>query len=200
MRSLCSLLLFALTLHASDAWLPLEEGTTRTFRITEDGETREVALALAAPSPETLATVVPEAEPSMSWNEETRPSKGMLALREGEEILVVMASTPNGVRLSWNYYGQILPLCEVPLDLTAGVDVEIRTAQPCCGIGIFPGRLRTTSETVSLPAGAFEAIRIDLVDSREPVSVESLWLVRGIGIVKWVKDGRTIELASTQAE
>lgn len=198
MKSLCSLLLFALSLHASDAWLPLEEGT-RTFRITEDGVARDVRLTVAAPTETALTFVAPEPAPSIGWNEETRPSTGMLALREGEETLLVFESTPNGVRLSWNSFGWIAPLCELPNELAEGMDVEVRTARPCCGIGIFPGRLRTTSETITVPAGTFEAIRVDLVDTREPISEDSLWLVRGIGIVKWVADGRTLELTSAEA-
>lgn len=77
----------------------------------------------------------------------------------------------------------------VPAGTTQGNHWYTTYAVRCCGVGTRASKVRASKETVKVPAGSFDCLKI------EGKGVDTLWLAKGVGIVKW----GAIELARTEA-
>jgi hypothetical protein len=75
-------------------------------------------------------------------------------------------------------------------DLKAGMSWKAETIYLSCGFGSHVEEYSTVTEKVTVPAGTFEAIRVDVAHEKRVHT--SLWFAPGRGLVK-IKQGERVE-------
>ena len=79
-------------------------------------------------------------------------------------------------------------------DLKAGLKWKAETIYLSCGFGSHEENYATSVEKVTVPAGTFDAIRVDI--AHEERVHTSLWFARGKGLVKMKQGDQVYELAN----
>ncbi len=190
-------LAFALILPAQEkeSFLPTQAGVSRTFRHTRGERVTEVVRTTEELGKTELRLVDPvEDDPKQREFREFRPEGAEFSLiREGEEILHVIRSTRDEIRIYSHAWEKTFHLSHsVKSDLREGMKWTSRHLYLSCGWGVAERSYATAAERVTVPAGTFDAIRVDM--DTKVGGKEALWLVRGQGVVKWEERHGTLEL------
>jgi hypothetical protein len=180
------------------AFFPTAPGTSWTFRTTRPGDAAPVTTettftASAAPSGlELVSAADVERDQEIVYLD----SAGAVVLRTGDSAApdLVVRVTPQGVQVFEELWdGAMLgSVWSLPADLQPGARWSSAQVYLSCGFGIVEQTFAASAEQVTVPAGTFDAIRIDATDMYGDYS---LWVVEGLGLVKQVRGETNTELA-----
>lgn len=183
------------TAQEKESFLPTKAGMSRTFRHTRGEQVREVVRTSEELGKRELELVDPAADEAKKWDfTEFRPEGAEFTLvREGEQIVHVIRTTRDEIRIYSHAWDKTFHLSHtLKTDLKDGMTWTSRHLYMSCGWGVADRSYTATAEKVTVPAGTFDSIRVDTntrIDGKE-----SIWLVRGRGIVKWQERDGTLEL------
>jgi len=174
-------------------WMPAEHGTTWTFRDTLDGRVTERSLRAGSLPNEEIELVV-SVEDAKRRDEKVDATT--IGLFDGERLAWILQTTPDEVR-QFRSMGMRWHTMElsIPRALKDGATWKAPHTWMSCGFATTERTYTAVAERVTVPAGAFDAIR---VDAAEGSRTTSMWLVKGVGIVKQVAGGRTSELVKIE--
>lgn len=183
------------TPQEKESFLPTKAGVSQTFRHTRGERVTEVVRTTEDLGKEDLMLVDPADDGAKKWDfKEFRPEGAEFTLvREGEQIVHVIRTTRDEIRIYSHAWDKTFHLSHaLKTDLKDGMTWTSRHLYMSCGWGVADRSYTTTAEKVTVPGGTFDAIRVDM-DTRVD-GKESIWLVRGRGIVKWQERLGTLEL------
>lgn len=181
------------------AYFPTPEGASWTYRhVTAPDEGSAPVVT------RTVVAVVPVEQPLGIWSEgpdgrvEERQAAGRTLLRATGGALpdLVLEVTPGGLFAyePMEHVPLFASAWHLPPDLAAAGSWPFRELFFSCGFGGWQRTATARAEEVTVPAGTFQAIRVELPGDRGP---RTLWLVEGLGPVKLHQGGATLELEAS---
>lgn len=199
---LTRLILAALVMPApqeAESYFPAKDGSVRHFAIDSDayrGKGCSHKYELVGKREFTLIDADGGDVEKMKWRKETAGPEDF-HVSDGDESVYVVRKTKDEIRVYKQEYGTMFVLHYVfPRELKAGLKWKGAQVYLSCGFGVTSADYETAGDKVTVPAGTFEAIRVDIA-SRFGMK-ESIWFARGKGIVKWKSDRGTMELSRVE--
>jgi hypothetical protein len=160
-------------------YFPTPAGARWTYRDTwiDPGGapgTEEVAVRVGEARPEELLHY---ATPTLESPVGSRPAADAAFMYRGDALHSAAESRPEGVLVYAEQYGLFSVAWCLPSDLHAGGQWTSHEVQMSCGWAVFAHECQAVAEEVSVEAGTFQALRVE-IDER------SRWFVKGLGVVK----------------
>ncbi len=183
--------LAALLVQDAEPWFPGKPGTVLTFR--RDGKETQTTLASIDLAKITAVDTTDDSNKYVPLTAKSAVGAGDDDDRRG----TITVFDEKGVRIYRRYGNNHAGLAlSVPLDVKDGSSWEFRRVVLSCGFMGIDVKARAKAEKVTVPAGTFDAIRIDVIDDERVT--ESLWIVRGMGIVKSGQGEHATELVKIE--
>ncbi len=170
--------LFILTLLAQneEPWFPSKPGTVLTFR--KDNKDSKTTLEAVDASKLRIVRAGDKGFKDIPFD-----ARSAVSLGKTEFQSTIAAMSEKEIRIFHNYFGEDLCLqLSIPLDVKDGSQWTFRQVVMSCGYMGLDMEAKATSERITVPAGTFDALRIDVSHGKS--SETSYWIVRGMGIVK----------------
>ena len=176
-------------------YFPTPPGASWTYRRSfAEGEAPEQARAEVS---EALDARLHFAEPGAEGPVSSRNLPRAPLLRTSPEALPELVLDVAKGSL-WAYSasngGPLGTTFRLPLDLEAGLSWTFKEVYMSCGWGVSECALEAKTERVSVPAGEFEALRIELGGF---ALGGTLWLAKGVGLVRFENFGGALELEAS---
>lgn len=162
-------------------------GLEVTFARTMRGRTEDATWRIEKSSVEKLA----QPGDDFDWNE-AEVKGDLLAVKEGGTKIHVLESARDEIRIYSNRFGHFVLTMTIKKDLRPGMTWKGKEIVMSCGFISLPVEYVASAEMVTVPAGTFDAVRIDVKSTR--ARSQTLWIAKGFGIVKWSLPGQTLEL------
>ena len=179
-------LMIALLAQASDDWLPLRNGTTLAFR-QKDG--MKISLRVASWRHKDAKFILDSTDKGLV---ERAAGDSTIALLDGDEVALAIQSTKDGLGLFVSEFKDHFALdLTVKFPLKDGLAYDATHVWLSCGFAAAPRAHKVVAQKVTVPAGTYDALRID-------AGTDSLWLAKGIGIVKRRQGATEWELLSVE--
>lgn len=168
--------------------LPSAIGTSWTFRDTVGGKAKDVVMTVAPLEDPKIERV----ELTPEGSKRGKFEKAVLVQGEGVDSWAI-ESSDGEIRIFHELVkGHFGIHWVLKTDMKDGSTWTGHRIYLSCGFGDAEETYKAVAEKVTVPAGTFDAIRIDATEKN--VSTRSLWIVRGVGIVKISEEGRVCEL------
>jgi hypothetical protein len=166
-------LVLVLLLQAETPLFPQEMGKKWTFRESN----REIVVTSEKIGEGKIQLIT---EVGDSGYKTESPGKSSIALKEGDRIAWIVEFEAKEIRFYRNAMGAMFTrhwtIREADQWEAEGVFLS-------CGFGSRKESYKASTEKVTVPAGTFEAVKIEL--SYEGRPFQTLWFARGVGLVKW---------------
>lgn len=176
--------------------LPLAEGTEWTFRVSSNASavTSRTVVAKASKAPKGATVWAPSS--AEDRDVERREIEGELLIDAGDAGAVHVERAQDGaLSLAFSTFPGsefFTARFTVPAEPEDGAEWAGEQVFASCGFGAAPATFHATRERVTVPAGTFNALKLEVKTNGRVF--ETLWLREGVGIVKLDNGHETWEL------
>ena len=177
---------------------PTRPGTFWKFESTTDGKTSEFTWKITKLGDEKIKLVDHKTGQKSGLGIEfidlKKDAKDFFAVRNGKEIVMILRNRGGEISVYRKSFGNyfILHWQLTTEDLMNEKPKKMPRVFMSCGFGMAWFKTEIKKETVKVPAGEFTAFKVTVKSGRW--SDDTMWLVPGVGIVKWTERRATHQL------